>query len=147
MKIPASRFTSMTVLFLLLLPLGLEAQPSNPWTAKQLVEPATLAVMLKLPEAKRPLILDIGPAGVIKGATEIGPAHEKEGMQKLKQELSAVPKDRVIVIYCGCCPFEKCPNIRPAFAELKRLGFKNARLLNLPHNLKTDWIDKGYPLE
>jgi hypothetical protein len=52
-----------------------------------------------------------------------------------------------VVIYCGCCPFAKCPNVRPAFSTLLGMGFKNPRLLNLSHNLKADWIDKGYPLE
>lgn len=146
MNTSSSGLKILASLFLLLFPFCLQAQPSNPWTHNQLIEPATLAAMLKQPEAKRPLILDIGPAGVIRGAKEIGPAHEKEGMAKLQQELSAVPKDRVVVIYCGCCPFEKCPNIRPAFAKLKSLGYKNARLLDLSHNLKKDWIDKGYPV-
>jgi hypothetical protein len=25
------------------------------------------------------------------------------------------------------------------------MGFKNAKLLNLPKNIKTDWLDKDYP--
>jgi hypothetical protein len=50
-----------------------------------------------------------------------------------------------VIIYCGCCPFDKCPNIRPAFAALKEMGFKNARLLDLPKNIKADWLDKNYP--
>jgi hypothetical protein len=27
------------------------------------------------------------------------------------------------------------------------MGFKNVKALELPENLKTDWIDKGYPTE
>jgi hypothetical protein len=27
------------------------------------------------------------------------------------------------------------------------MGFTHPRLLNLSHNLKADWIDKGYPME
>jgi hypothetical protein len=60
--------------------------------------------------------------------------------------LSTLPKDANIVIYCGCCPFVKCPNIRPAFTLLNKMGFKKHKLLNLSHNVKTDWIDKGYPV-
>ena len=75
----------------------------------------------------------------------MGPAHEKENLEKLKRQLIPLPKDADIVIYCGCCPFEHCPNIRPAFSLLNEMKFSNARLLNLEHNIKTDWISKGYP--
>jgi hypothetical protein len=27
------------------------------------------------------------------------------------------------------------------------MGFQNVRVLELPENMKTDWIDKGYPIE
>lgn len=125
---------------------GFAQQQVDPWTPQQLIEPAALNAILHNSTGQQPLIIDIGPAGVIKGAVAIGPAHEKEGMAKLLQELRALPKDKFIVIYCGCCPFSKCPNIRPAFTELMKMGFTNTRLLNLSRNLKADWIDKGYPL-
>ena len=51
-----------------------------------------------------------------------------------------------IVIYCGCCPFEHCPNIRPAFNLLNEMGFTNQKLLSLQKNIKADCIDKGYPV-
>lgn len=122
------------------------AQDKDPWSSAQLIAPATLAEMLKGPASDRPVVLDVGPAGVIAGAREVGPAHQDEGMKKLKQALSAVPRDKEVVVYCGCCPFAKCPNVRPAFRLLLEMGFKTPRLLDLPHNLKKDWIDKGYPL-
>jgi thiosulfate/3-mercaptopyruvate sulfurtransferase len=28
---------------------------------------------------------------------------------------------------------------------LKELKFTHYKLLDLPHNMKTDWLDKGYP--
>jgi hypothetical protein len=49
------------------------------------------------------------------------------------------------VIYCGCCPMLKCPNIRPAYSTLKELGFTHIRVLSLPTNLHTDWVSKDYP--
>ncbi|HEY6083109.1 MAG TPA: rhodanese-like domain-containing protein [Chitinophagaceae bacterium] len=125
---------------------GFAQRQVDPWTPQQLIEPAALNAILHNSAAPQPVILDIGPAGVIKGAIGTGPAHEKEGMIKLLQELRTLPKDKFIVIYCGCCPFSKCPNIRPAFTELMKMGFTNTRLLNLSRNLKADWIDKGYPL-
>ncbi len=119
---------------------------TEPWRPDQLMEPKDLAAIINDPGAEKPLILDIGPAGVIKGATEIGPAHEQESFDKLKEFLSTQKRDRQIVIYCGCCPFVHCPNIRPAFKLLNDMKFTNQKLLNLSHNLKADWINYGYPM-
>jgi hypothetical protein len=52
---------------------------------------------------------------------------------------------RPAVVYCGCCPYEHCPNVRPAVAVLKEMKFTNFKLLNLEKNIKTDWLDKGFP--
>jgi thiosulfate/3-mercaptopyruvate sulfurtransferase len=117
----------------------------EPWTAKQLLQPADLAVMINHPKTKLPLIFCVGPGALIRGSIDTGPAHEKQNLEKLKLQLSSLPKDADIVIYCGCCPFERCPNIRPAFILLNEMKFSNARLLNLEHNIKTDWVSKGYP--
>lgn len=122
------------------------SQTKDPWTEAQLMQPAALAESLRGPASDRPVVIDVGPAGLIAGARETGPAHEKAGLKKLKKELRAIPRDQEVVIYCGCCPFAKCPNVRPAFQLLLDMGFKSPRLLNLPHNLKADWIDPGYPL-
>jgi hypothetical protein len=122
-------------------------QPQDPWTPNQHIEPAVLARQLSLPENQRPVIIDVGPAGVIKDAKVTGPVQEKDGMKNLKNMLQHIARTKEVVIYCGCCPFAKCPNVRPAFSTLLGMGFKNPRLLNLSHNLKADWIDKGYPLE
>lgn len=119
----------------------------EPWTKEQLMEPADLAGIINNPAANKPIIYSIGPGGNIKGTIEIGPAQEKENLDKLKAELTKLSKDTSIVIYCGCCPFEHCPNIRPPFELLNEMKFTNHKLLNLSHNLKVDWIDKGYPVE
>jgi hypothetical protein len=122
-------------------------QPDNPWTDKQLKDPAVLAAAIADPKAPRPLIFNIGPVQQIKGAIAIGPANKSANLEKLKQQLAKLPKDKEVIIYCGCCPYSRCPNVRPAFELLQKLKFKNAMLLNLPGNLKDDWISKGYPLE
>lgn len=146
MKPVRGSFGVIMVMISLVLTAGCSAQQKNPWAQDQLVEPAVLAKQLNLPENERPVIIDVGPAGVIKGAVEAGPAEKEEGIRKLKTILKKVPKNKEVVIYCGCCPFNKCPNVRPAFNTLLDMGFKKPRLLNLSHNLKADWIDKGYPL-
>jgi hypothetical protein len=122
-------------------------QENSPWTSKQLKDPGALAKAIQDPKAAKPVILNIGPVEQIKGAIRIGPLVVPENLATLKRELAKVPKDKEVVIYCGCCPFDRCPNIRPAFALLKELKIQNPRLLNLPVNIKQDWIGKGYPME
>ena len=119
----------------------------DPWTASQLMAPATLANLIKNGKTTKPVIFNIGVVENIKGARNMGGASEKENLQRFKKALSSIPKTSTVVIYCGCCPFDRCPNIRPAFAALQAAGFKNGKLLDLPINIKTDWINKGYPVE
>jgi hypothetical protein len=117
----------------------------EPWKENQLIAPAELAAILNNSQAPQPVILSIGPSALIKGSLDIGTASEKENLEKLKAELSKLSRDTEIVLYCGCCPFDRCPNIRPAFALLNKMNFTRHRLLNLEHNIKIDWINKGYP--
>ncbi|MBC7449306.1 MAG: rhodanese-like domain-containing protein [Hymenobacteraceae bacterium] len=126
-------------------PTAASAAPGEPWTAAELLAPAALAAQLRGP-GPAPVVFDMGPAGTIKGARPIGPAQEEASLVKLRTALAGLPKDQPVVVYCGCCPFAPCPNIRPAFRLLLAEGFTQARLLNLPHNLKADWIDAGYPM-
>lgn len=117
---------------------------SYPCTEKDLLAPEVLAANIK--NNKAPLIYNIGVVEDIKGARNIGPASKAESIDKLKAEVARLPKNTTLVIYCGCCPFTRCPNAQPAFNTLKSMGFTNVKLLNLPENLKTDWINKGFPL-
>lgn len=121
------------------------AQQVNNWTKEQLMAPAALAKSIQ--ENKQlPVILSVGPMALIPHSTDLGAASEKENLEKLKKALSNLPKDTSIVIYCGCCPFDRCPNVRPAIDMLKKMNFKNYYLLNLPISIKADWIDKDYPV-
>ncbi len=117
----------------------------EPWKSSQLMEPSALAT--RITENKAPLIVCIGPTAIIPNSVFIGMASEEDNLGKLRTFLKGVPKDKEIVIYCGCCPFEHCPNVRPAFRLLNSLGFKNHKLLNLSNNIRTDWINKGYPIK
>lgn len=119
---------------------------SDPWTQQQLLASADLANTLRNAKATKPMIFSVGMQAIIKGSIDIGPAMMAENINTMKQKLEKLPKNTSIVIYCGCCPFSKCPNIRPAMQLLKSMQFTNYKLLNLPQNVKVDWIDKGYPL-
>ncbi|SRR5258706_4199312 len=120
------------------------AQNPQNWTNKQLIEPSELASIIKT-EKTIPVIFNIGPAATIPHSIDIGTMKNEANLDKLKKELSSLPRETKIVVYCGCCPFEHCPNVRPAIDVLNEMKFTNFYLLNLPHNIKTDWIEKGYP--
>ncbi len=118
----------------------------EPWTSAQLLAPAELAKTLNTPDAPQPFIYCIGPSAVIPNSVDIGSTVEKANLDKLKKAVENLPKDASIVIYCGCCPYSRCPNVRPAFNLLNQMQFKNHKLLDLPTNIKVDWIDHGYPV-
>lgn len=119
----------------------------EPWTHKELMPPSELAEKLNKNDLTNIVIFNIGPSGKIKNSLFIGAAQDEVNMLALKKKLEKLPKNKEVIIYCGCCPFEHCPNIRPAFQLAKDMGFNNVKLLNMPKNLKVDWIDKGYPMQ
>jgi thiosulfate/3-mercaptopyruvate sulfurtransferase len=125
---------------------GNAPKENEPWTQQQLLEPADLAKIINNTKMPQPLVYCIGPQAIIKNSVDIGSVAVSTNLKRLEQQLAKLPKDANIVIYCGCCPFNVCPNIRPAFKLLNDMGFKNHKLLNMPHNLKVDWIDPGYPI-
>jgi thiosulfate/3-mercaptopyruvate sulfurtransferase len=118
--------------------------------AKQ-IEPAELAKALGLPKASRPLIIQVGfevlyRGGHVPGAIYAGPASRPAGLAALRRAAAAIPRDREVVIYCGCCPMDKCPNIRPAYLALRRMGFRRIEVLELPNNFARDWAGKKFPV-
>jgi len=137
----------LSVIFLTVFSITAQAQSkTEPWTDSQLKPTRELADEINDASKSKPLIINIGPQAVIKGSVDAGPGSEKANIKKLEKILAKQDKNQEVVIYCGCCPFAKCPNIRPAFNVLKDQGFTKTRLLNIPKNIKTDWIDKGYPV-
>ncbi|HLK70291.1 MAG TPA: rhodanese-like domain-containing protein [Bryobacteraceae bacterium] len=116
-----------------------------------LIQPKDLAAQLSSVTGK-PAIIQVGPnllfrSHHIPGAVYGGPASKPEGLEALKAAVKDLPHDRDIVIYCGCCPWDRCPNIKPALALLKELGFTNVKAMYSGTNFKTDWIDPGYPVD
>jgi thiosulfate/3-mercaptopyruvate sulfurtransferase len=134
----------LSLLLVLICSTKANAQSRINWTNDQLLEPSELAAVLKTNKTL-PVIFSVGPGATIPGSKDIGMVKDAENLQKLKDSLANLPKESEIIIYCGCCPFERCPNARPAIQVLKDMNFTNYKLLNLPHNIKIDWIDKGYP--
>lgn len=126
---------------------GMNAQSfTDPWTPQQLLSTKVLSTRITQNKMDQTILINIGPDAVIKNSFNLGPVQNKGNQEKLQNYLKKVSKDKEVVLYCGCCPFEKCPNIRPAFKSLIAMGYKNTKLLNIPKNIKVDWIDKGYPI-
>jgi len=119
---------------------------AEPWKETQLLQPTALAAKLKA-NSPHGVILNIGFVEDIKDAKHIGSVNQADNLEKLKKTVASLPKNTELIIYCGCCPLHtKCPNTRPAYRELTKLGFTNIKVLELVTNLKTDWINPGYPL-
>lgn len=128
---------------------ALVAAGAAPETA--LIQPAELASQLAAKGA-HPVIFFVGPnliyrAKHIPGAVDIGPASRSEGLALLKEATQKLPRDREIVVYCGCCPWQHCPNIRPAIEALKQMGFKRVKAMYIGTDFLADWTSKGYPVE
>lgn len=124
---------------------------SDPWTKTQTVQAADLAKELGDSKAL-PTVVFVGfkrlyVSGHIKGAQFHGTAGNEKGLKELTAWAAGMPRTTNLVIYCGCCPMEKCPNIRPAFKALQGLGFKNLRVLLLPQDFAADWAGKGLPYD
>jgi thiosulfate/3-mercaptopyruvate sulfurtransferase len=126
---------------------------SDPWPTTQLVQPADFARELAAAKDKAaPTIVYVGfhtlfEGGHIPGATFHGTASTAEGLADLKKWAEQLPRTTNLVIYCGCCPLVRCPNIRPAFTALHDMGFTHLRVLAMPKSFAADWAEKGYPTE
>lgn len=117
----------------------------------QLIQPAELNKILQGPAKERPLIIQVGfrilyEQAHIPGSEYVGAASSAPGLKELHQRVQALPRNRFIVLYCGCCPWSHCPNVQPADKELQSMGFRNARVLFIESNFGADWVDKGYPV-
>jgi hypothetical protein len=141
----------MRALLLLIATLAIAQQAADPWPHSALLDPADLAKTLQSSERKPAVICVAFPVLYrgkhITGAIYAGPGNRDEGIEALKKAVANTPKDAEIVLYCGCCPMERCPNMRPAFRTLHELGFTHVRVLSIPTNMATDWYAKGYPAE
>lgn len=115
-----------------------------------LMLPAELAGLLSKSNRPRPTLIYVGYHSLfvgahIQGAIFAGPDSKPEGIEQLKAVVRNIPHTHAVVVYCGCCPFDKCPNVRPAYQVLKELGFEQVRVLHLPTDFHNDWVQKGYP--
>ena len=126
------------------------ADNTRPWTSTDLVTAAQLNSELPAVKAGKIVLIQVGfhvmyQMGHVPGSQYAGPTAKAEGLEALRKLVTKLPRNQKIVIYCGCCPWDDCPNIRPAFRTLKEMGFTNFKVLDIPDRLGSDWTAKGYP--
>jgi thiosulfate/3-mercaptopyruvate sulfurtransferase len=115
-----------------------------------LIQPEALLQALKSSEKEKPTILQVGSKVMfnqahIPGAEYAGPGSQSAGIASLEDIVASLPKNKPIVLYCGCCPWNRCPNVGPAFKRLRDLGFSNVKVLYIASDFGDEWVSKGYP--
>jgi thiosulfate/3-mercaptopyruvate sulfurtransferase len=122
----------------------------------QLIQPAEMVRFLQSSRGvggeAHPLVFQVGSRLMfaqahIPGSQFAGPGSQSSGLQLLARMVASTPKDKLIVLYCGCCPWTRCPNIGPAYRHLHDLGFTNVKAVYIANNFGDDWVAKGYPVD
>ena len=168
-SICARRFSSSTVLILLMCLTavegrvrcfaGVSSSTSTPASSgatelqagPRQIQLEELVSILKSAKGPKPLIIQVGFRVLylqahIPGSEFIGPASSTDSIRKLRNLVEALPRTQSIVLYCGCCPWDQCPNIKPSYKELRDMGFKNVKVLYIAHNFGREWVEKDYPV-
>ncbi len=150
---------ALASLCVVLQPSGVAAQLSAPQPASattiptaQLIQPDELNRLLHSVSAEKPLILQVGSQMMfaqahIPGSQFAGPGSQAQGLEQLRGRVASLPHSRFFVLYCGCCPWNRCPNVGPAYNLLHQMGFTNVKVLYVADNFGSDWVSKGYPVE
>jgi thiosulfate/3-mercaptopyruvate sulfurtransferase len=135
------------ITFSLLIVFGYSFAQAPIWKKEQLMPTQELADKINANAKDKPLIFNVGPMENIKGAITIGAATNATFSDRIISALAMENKTKPIVVYCGCCSYSSCPNIKPAYDLLIAKGFKNSKVLELPEGIKPDWVAKGFPTE
>lgn len=115
----------------------------------RLISPEDLVKVLQSGKDK-PLMLQVGShilflQAHIPSSEYMGSGATETGLQQLRKRVEALPRNKFIVLYCGCCPWNHCPNVKPADDALHAMGFTHVKVLYIADNFGTNWVDKGYP--
>ena len=119
--------------------------------AAHLINPHELVTILQSATGDKPLLIQVGSHVLytqahIPGSEYIGPASSASGLQALRNRVAPLPRNKFIVLYCGCCPWSHCPNVKPADDVLHAMGFSDVKILFIPNNFGVDWVANGYPV-
>ena len=147
-----ARLAGLPISFAAMLMLaGSCAKPAPSIQPSDLIQIDELAAILADSTAGHLALVHVGfeplyRSGHIPGSKYVGAGSKPDGLAGLKQYLSTLPAEQPVVLYCGCCPWTDCPNVRPAFQVAKETGRSHIRVLYITGNLERDWIAKGLPI-
>jgi len=145
---PRTKLTLISLAFLISTALAFQASQI---ATSHLINPDDLLKIMQSPKGDKPLLIHVGSHVLytqahIPGSEYVGPASDASALQRLRARVEPLPRNKFIVVYCGCCPWTHCPNMKPADDALRAMGFTNVKSLYLANNFGTDWVDKGYPV-
>ena len=129
-----------------------EKSTPDPWDNSQIVMPEALAQSIVARKGKEPQVIYVGfdflyKSGRIRGAKFVGTGRDARGIEALKKWARGIKPGEQVVIYCGCCPFKDCPNIRPAYEALRQMGLTELKVLYMKEGFGPNWLNQGYPSE
>ena len=86
---------------------GLLAYQASLIPASRLMNPDELVKILQSAKSEKPLMIQVGSHVLytqahIQGSEYIGPASSETGLQSLRKRVESLPRNRFIVLYCGC---------------------------------------------
>ncbi len=118
--------------------------------AAELLQPNELAQILGA-SGEKPLVLQVGShilyaEAHIAGSEYVGAGGTDAGLKTLRERVKGLARNQFLVIYCGCCPWDKCPNIRAAYWQLQALGFTHVKALYIADNFGANWVNMNYPV-
>jgi rhodanese-related sulfurtransferase len=148
----SNRKLALTVVAIILLSISaLFGYQATSLPSSQLIQPEHLVKLLQSTKGEKPLLIQVGSRVLyaqahIPGSEYLGQASSEDGLQRLRGRVENLPRTRSIVLYCGCCPWSRCPNVKPAADALRALGFNHVKVLYIANNFGADWVDKGYPV-
>jgi thiosulfate/3-mercaptopyruvate sulfurtransferase len=142
---------ALTFLAIALFSLAHAAGQASSIPTTRLINPEDLVKLIQSPGKDKPLMIQVGSHVLftqahIPGSEYIGPSSTESGIQQLRKRVESLPRTKFIVLYCGCCPWGHCPNVKPADDALQSMGFTNVKVLYISDNFGTNWVDKGYPV-
>ncbi len=131
---------------------GLSSISADSIPQSELIQPEELNRLLSAKGGEKPLVLQVGSLLMFReahilGAEYSGVGSQAVGLQQLQGRVAHLAPSTFIVLYCGCCPWNRCPNVGPAFKLLHDHGFTHVKVLYLANNFGADWVDKGFPVE
>jgi len=114
------------------------------------IEPGALARLLQASKGEKPVVLHVGfknfyDQARIPGSDYAGPGSKPEGLELLRKRVASLQHQQLIVLYCGCCPWDKCPNVKPAYDALHAMGFTNVKVVHIAENFGANWVNAGLP--